>query len=683
MATERRMAIAALFLLATIAALAALRPVGDPDTPWHLFQGLEVFRAGGTSYVDRAAYTVPGKSYVNQPWLGEAVMLAFYEAGGWAGLSVYAALCAFSSALLVGWVALGAAGPRVWLGVLVAALSAAVTAWRFEARPLALFLVLLPGSLLLADRYARATERRSALLAGAALALTQVAWSQIHGSYVLLPALAGLAVAARWRALAPRALAARGALPFFLGVFVLLVPGAAGHMDLIGNVVLGDATEHIAEMRPLKLGQLLPSHLNSILFLDLLLLLGAARSVLRRGARLDDLGRAALGAALAFTASRFRGVWGVLLVPWAARVEPGSEGAEAWPRERLFALLAVLLAVPLVTANAVDRDPTRGFGPGIHRDNYVVDSADALERWGVEGNLFNFYDDGGYLQLRLAPRVRVAIDGRTPTLFDDELYYLVRRAQVEQAAFESFVEAFPTDMVLLRIDSPLCAVLEAAPGWRPVYFERRRAAFFRDGFRPDVPTLRALSACAPEAGVLAACREPNEEGAGRGELAAELARLLALTPEAPHLLTMASVHAAACEGQPARAVDLAERAVDAGTRHPGAFMGLARAQAMAGDFTGAVWALDMASALGAKAEARRLLALVARQAGDTEAALRALGDEVAAAGDLCPPELRLEYAAALAEAGRVAEARLHAQRVLWVTRSTEARALLERLGDGP
>jgi hypothetical protein len=54
----------------------------------------------------------------------------------------------------------------------------------------------------------------------------------------------------------------------------------------------------------------------------------------------------------------------------------------------------------------------RPFGFGVHRFRFPWDCADFMEKEGIQGNLFNGYDSGGYLIWRLAPLVFPCIDGR-------------------------------------------------------------------------------------------------------------------------------------------------------------------------------------------------------------------------------------------------------------------------------
>jgi hypothetical protein len=111
-------------------------------------------------------------------------------------------------------------------------------------------------------------------------------------------------------------------------------------------------------------------------FFPLLLLLGAAArlpGVSRRGA--VSLGCACIVAALAFGS--------VLTPPFRLLLEP------------------------------IPARPIEYFGSPYVRPKYHVEGVRFLQETGLEGNLFNKYGMGGFLEYWLAPRLRTFVDGRT------------------------------------------------------------------------------------------------------------------------------------------------------------------------------------------------------------------------------------------------------------------------------
>ncbi|MEQ8277364.1 MAG: hypothetical protein RMA76_02420 [Deltaproteobacteria bacterium] len=661
-----------LFLaIALLAGLGHLRPVSDPDVWWHLEAADAVLEHGSATYPDQTSFTVPGRPFADHPWLGQMFLRAAFRMGGVAGLSWFAAICGFFVTLAIAWAAWEFSERRPYTAVIATALITPIVTWRFEPRPLIIFLALLPIALVLARRLALESGR-AVLGFGGALVLLQAFWLPIHGSFVLLPAVTGIALLSALPRHGLRAALIRSSVVLAQVALILAFGNLGEHAKLIENVALGDATSHITEMRPLEWQQLIPTHLNSIAFLDLALVVGTVRAVRLRSFRPRDIFYVLLGMALAFTAHRFRAAWGLLCIPFVARPSAGEDDARS---SKWLALALVLTTVPAVTYNDVERSPARGFGAGLSRDAFPVDAVDFLEAIEVQGNVLNVYEDGGYLTFRVGPEVRIAIDGRTPTVFDDELYFLIREAKRNPHAFATFEKRYQPNMVLTKASWRQCRFLQASGRWRAVFIDTDRRLFFADGFRPDVARLTTVDPCAPDASLDQACAR------GKGaEAFGDLDKMLRVVPEATYPLQLASTLVRKCGNDPARAVALAEAALANGTRRPGAWLIYANALAAAGSNDEALNAADFAEAMGAGPSAQLLTAGILRDAGRLDEALEAYAGVSAAFGDQLPYDVRLDYAEALVEAGRLDVARLHARRASWTRSSTRARILLERIG---
>lgn len=657
-----------LLVIALFAGAAGFRPVSDPDMPWHIMQAGLVLEQGTWSLVDTTSFTVPNTVFVDHPWLGQLLLRALYSLGGPAAMTLYSAGGGLVTALAVGLVAWEYSDRRPWATVLTAALVMPVVVWRLGPRPLLLFLIFLPIGMLLARRLARA-EGRHWMAYGGALVLLQAVWIHVHGSYVVLPAVTCIALLERVRQVGLRGTLPTLAVPALMGVLILVFADLGDHVELIGNVALGDSTRYIAEMRPLQLTQLMPCFVDSILFLDILLLLALVFSIRRGRVRLEDLGMLLLGLAFTSVAHRFRAAWAILLIPIVARPAFEEAGSRVL---RFAALLAALVTVPAVTIANSSRRPELGFGMGIHRAAFPVDPVDFLERQKAQGNLLNFYDDGGYIASRLWPDVKIAIDGRTPTVFDDELYYLLRQAASNARALSLFDQRYGPDMAMPMTQMAQCRFMADSADWRAVYASATRAVFFKAGFRPDVPALKGLDPCNLLGTVKLGC-EPSHLSA----VQADLERLLEVTPDAPALLAVASEIAAVCHHDVERAVRLSDRAVATGTRAGAVWLASARALASAQLHDEALARAEFASAMRAGVDADVLQASILRGAGRTEEALERYRDVLDKYGDSTPVGARVAYAEVLAQDGQWGIAKLHAQRALWVESSTRARILLE------
>lgn len=657
-------------VIALLMGLGHLRPVDDPDTPWHLQQAERVLAHGWPTYVDNTSFTAPGRTYVNHCWLGQFALLAVYQTTGFGGLSLFTAIMAAVAVLSIAWAAWTFSCGRPWLTVLVTSVVAAIVHWRISPRPLLFFMVFLPLGLVLGLRLARSAPGR-AWRPGLMLLGLQAVWLPIHGSFVLLPATTVILLGGAYRAHGVRVALHRLVWPVAMFGLILLGNDITIHLRLIGDVALGDATTHIAEMRPMALHQLLPGRFNSILFLDLLLAIGVVRGALRRPIHVEHIALALLGMALAFTAHRFRAAWGILCIPIAAGSDRSDRAESSWMKR---AAVAALVCVPLVNWNSEQRDPTRGFGLGLHTDGYPVDVAGYLEAIEAKGHLLNHYDDGGYLAFRLGPDVRIAIDGRTPGFFEEELFFQIRELQRNAHARARFEKTYAPDMILARRDQPLCEDLMGADHWQPAYAGVDRILFLRRGFRTDIDRLETIERCP-----FALPRSPSCVPGRREATRRDLRRLLAHTPAGVYGQIATSVFTAVCERDPSSATRWSAAALATGTGRHEVWLTHARALVAAGRPEDAIEVARQAEGLDKTTSSRVLRAWIERATGRTSDALDTLRPVVEELGDRLPVATRLEYAELLAEDGQWRAAKLQAERVLWVVSSTRARTLLNRV----
>jgi hypothetical protein len=179
-------------------------------------------------------------------------------------------------------------------------------------------------------------------------------------------------------------------------------------------------------------------------------------------------------------------------------------------RERLAsrvsgALAAVSLALALAFPGpggfrAVAADLPSGASAYLssHYDPYTfhVDGVRFLRDSGLEGNLFNAYWMGGFLDYWVAPRLRTFIDGRMR--FPDEVlddYFAVNFLQGARAG-ESFLDVldrrqvdvffgvgYPKPLPLHRRRVYTTAHLEGLPGWLLVSRSLHHAIYLRRGER--------------------------------------------------------------------------------------------------------------------------------------------------------------------------------------------------------
>jgi len=166
--------------------VALLVPMPAVDLAYQVRAGDEILRTGALPGVDSWTFTVPGALWVDQQWLAQVVLAALHGFGGWELLAVLrAGLVSAMTGILVAVAVARGVGPR--LASILALCAFALAAPALALRPQLFGLVLFAALLWLVA--ARARHPRVFLAAP----LLVLLWANVHGSFVLGPALLGYA----------------------------------------------------------------------------------------------------------------------------------------------------------------------------------------------------------------------------------------------------------------------------------------------------------------------------------------------------------------------------------------------------------------------------------------------------------------------------------------------------------
>lgn len=172
--------------LPTLGALIANLP--SVDLTYHLRAGEEILTTGQIPTTDTWTWTVSGSPWFDQQWLAQAILTATYKLAGWTGLAILrAALVAVTFGFL------GAAisrrnpglGSRTVALLVIAAFG--VSAVALALRPQLFGMALFALTLFLIE------SRRERPRAVWLILVIGVLWANLHGSFVLLPAMCGIA----------------------------------------------------------------------------------------------------------------------------------------------------------------------------------------------------------------------------------------------------------------------------------------------------------------------------------------------------------------------------------------------------------------------------------------------------------------------------------------------------------
>ena len=135
-----------LFPLCTAAgafALAATVPLGDPDMYWHLASGQWMLDHHEILRFDIFSSTVSGQPYSVGEWLGEVLFALVFNAGGWAGLTLFRALLAAVAGFALARLSRRGGAPII-AALLVVVWAVAFSKTRWIDRPAMFTFVLFP-----------------------------------------------------------------------------------------------------------------------------------------------------------------------------------------------------------------------------------------------------------------------------------------------------------------------------------------------------------------------------------------------------------------------------------------------------------------------------------------------------------------------------------------------------------
>jgi hypothetical protein len=515
--------VAVLALLGLVLPLLALclRPLATDDTWWHLAMG--ALYAGGNLWPaeDPLLHTTVLRPPVPHEWLFQVALHGLHVVAGFQGLRVLHG--ALAAGILTGAFRLfRRAGGDAASAALATAVFACLSWFRLiQLRPdlvtvaaaLALYaLVLVPE---------RPGLRRSL----AALALLLV-WCNAHSLFLIgLALLAAGAAGALFESLCARAAGLReparaslrraGTLAALCaaGALVTLVNprGIGQHLTFATESAVGSIWKIRDDFRPWNpfapIHDLTAFTPFSWALADLLFgaaLLAAAWQLLRFArrrdlaslARLDGVHLALAAAALVACLVAVRFHW-LAFLPLLYLLRRWRERERPLAAARLgFAAATALLAFVMPRANGfpslfaeVAREPESWRG-GAMDERYCGPGMRFLADAGLEGRLYQPFNEGGYLGYYLAPRLRTFIDGRLDhvpaEVLDD--YLAIRRASRDGPSARLrdrldrwgvdvfFADTFPESQYPDRASG---FQLRRLPEWQPIYASRNCTVYLR------------------------------------------------------------------------------------------------------------------------------------------------------------------------------------------------------------
>ena len=468
------------------------RRVVDPDYFWHLKTGEYIVTHGALPAGDIFSFTRAGQPWVLHEWLFEALLYGVWTAFGETGVAVLrASLCVGALGLVFAAARrFGASAAAVWIpmgfGAVAFSMGAAPRPQLLTYACFALTLFVLLGF-----KYRPAASTRPLFL----LPPVMVVWVNAHAAYAVGIALLLLFAACEWLLWANRPVrdpAHKRRLLHLTRVAVLTVLASLANPGLFERWLYPFQVIGMAANQFIQEWQSSDFHdIGGKAYLALLLLFLVAQAFAARKPDLTELALPLFFAVQGCIAARHVPLAVLVLVPFTALTlsrgvlagletcacnsKPGrwyalrrGAGKELGEGEFVLNWLVACAVAVCVPAWFQARQPDLSARGG---QALPKGAADYVEAQGMAGKLFNDYTDGGYLIYRLAPRIRVAVDGRADLYGDrfiQEYLYVYQGGADWQARFERL----GVDLALLPLDAPIRQLLLASGRFREVYRDR-------------------------------------------------------------------------------------------------------------------------------------------------------------------------------------------------------------------
>ena len=457
---EKKIFLFFLFIFFGFCALFAAEKIADPDFWWHLKTGEWIWQHKAIPHVDPFSYTFKGTEWINYEWLFHAVIYPIYQLSGFGGLIIFVVICVLLTFLVLFLACREVDGGNRWLSITILFLTLLVAWGRFAIRPqiISFLLLALCLYLLILHREEKVTSRQLILF----LIPAHILWVNVHGSFLLGIFLIGAYALGRF---VPLALSHhRDLKPVFqdrqlqgLLLLCLLLVVASFFNPYTYRVFLipiktaaaEEALRSIAEWIPVDIRTLGLFVIEPTMWYRALFLMGVLSFLIRidNMKKVEHIVIFAVFSYMAFKHIRFCTDFAIVTTPMIINnLAQFQWRARRW---KWVFLLPLLILIVFSANNVRELISQKRLGLGIWT-NYPEMTVKFLKEHHVRGNIFNDYGYGGYLIWHLWPDIPVFIDGRTPTIYDQDFFWLHSMTIQKKGVWEKVAERYGIDIILIN-----------------------------------------------------------------------------------------------------------------------------------------------------------------------------------------------------------------------------------------
>jgi hypothetical protein len=453
------------------------RPATDPDLWWHLRTGQWIAETGTVPRVDPFSFTRAGQPWVSHEWLSEVAFHEIYKYVGFGGLIVFSAVVTTAGFLFLYQ---RCPAPPYWAAA-ATVLGAVASAPAWGVRPQMFTFALASLLLWLLER----GEKRPWILI--VIPPMFLLWLNLHAGFALGPALMmayafGIVVEvllgdAAWRTVRQSVARILGLILVSLALVPLNPSGVQLYRYPLDTLRSAAMRSYIVEWSSPDFHQL---RYFAYLLVWLALLAVLARKEYRPKARV--LVPLVLTAGLSLDAVRHIPIFVLLAVPVLAKGLSRSRVNIAPTRVRVDRIKPVFAAAALILLAGFTLARWSVLIRGqaeAEAQQFPERAIDVLRQSDFGGQVFAYYDWGGYTIFKLYPKYRVFVDGRAD-LYGDILLRQFQTVSQVRSGWRQVVDRWKLRVVLIPQDCALTQALMLDPEWQVRYKNARSVLFVRE-----------------------------------------------------------------------------------------------------------------------------------------------------------------------------------------------------------
>lgn len=450
----------------------------DYDIWFHLKTGEHIVNNLTVPKTDIFSYTAYGHEWVTHEWLSEVIFFLVWSLGGIESLAVFkAALVTATFSVL--FMLLRKNGVGIYIAAPVIAVAAALAKERFLERPEIFSYLLAAAYIFILERFR--TREDVSLRPLWALPAIMLVWANLHGGAIYGVILTGVYALGETIKLgrhyfAKRTLDARQAKRTRAIILISAVTVFTGFLTPNTYKSLSYSYEllNIFKDIGITLDELHPPTWDGNRFFFVSFFICAALLLLNiKRASITHLLLFAVFSWPAFEYMRAVAIWAIVTASFTGghiealkdnilgRLKDGALRKVFLNRAVLtsFHLLVILLLSFFFISDRVRADE---WGAGVREDWFPEKALRFIEMAGVDGNMFNSYEFGGYLIWRAYPERKVFMDGRAEVY--PELISNIRRLMPH--GFKSVVDAYGIDYAMIDYRKSMMDYINSDPYFR-------------------------------------------------------------------------------------------------------------------------------------------------------------------------------------------------------------------------